>query len=289
MTTKRKTPRPRPVVLQVTAGGTNRVALQAALRVARALERDFESIFVEDDDLFSLAAMPFAREIPASGGRSRPLNQEQVARQMRAASSAAHREIERSAREADMPARFAVVRDEPEHAMREASSRASILALGEPVTPSSGHRELDVLMSCLAGVMGCLVVGSGARRAQGRVVAVVDQPERLEDILKTTARFAGPAAREIGFITLGQGLSARRQIEAGIRKLLPTELDVGVESLSSEDPGFVAAAVQRLGGGLLIARFGGPLIPRNEVIARITAQLECPLLLLRTGAENGED
>jgi len=288
VTTKRKTPRPRPVVLQVSAGGTNPVALQAALRVARALERDFESIFVEDDDLYSLAAMPFAREISASGGRSRPLNQEQVARQMRAASSAAHREIERRAREADMPARFAVVRDEPVHAMREASSKASILVLGEPVTPS-GHRELDMLMSCLAGVMGCLLVGTGARRSKGRIVAVIDQPERLEDILKTAARFAGKAPEGIGFITLGQGLGARRQIEAGIRKLLPSGLDVGVEALSSEDPGFVAAAVQRLGGGLLIARFGGPLIPRNEVIARITAQLDCPLLLLRTGAENGED
>ncbi len=287
MTTKRKRSRPRPVVLQVSASGTNPVALQAALRIARALERDFESIFVEDDDLFSLAAMPFAREISVSG-RSRPLNQEQVARQMRAASSAAHREIERSAREADMPASFAVVRDEPEHAMREASSKASILALGEPVT-QSGRREVDTLMSCLAGAMGCLLVGSGARRSKGRVVAVIDQPERLNDILKATARFAGSAAREIGFITLGQGMSARRQIEAGIRKLLPADLDVGVESLSSEDPGFVAAAVQRLGGGLLIARFGGPLIPRNEVIARLTAQLDCPLLLLRTGAENGDD
>lgn len=288
MTTKRKSPRPRPVVLQVSASGTNPVALQAALRVARALERDFESIFVEDDGLFSLAGMPFAREISASGGRSRPLNQEQVARQMRAASSAAHREIERTAREADMTSRFAVVRDEPEHAIRQASSKASILVLGEPVTPA-GHRELDTVMSCLAGVMGCLMVGSGARRSKGRVVAVIDQSERLEDILKTTARFAGPAAREIGFITLGQGLGTRRQIEAGIGKFLSGELDVGVESLSSEDPAFVAAAVRRLGGGLLIARFGGSLIPRNEVIARITAQLDCPLLLLRTGGENGDD
>ena len=288
MTTKRKSTRHRPVVLQVRSSGANPVALQAALRVARALERDFESIFVEDDDLFSLAAMPFAREISASGGRSRPLSQERVARQMRAASSAAHREIERSAREADMAAKFAVVRDEPEHAIRKASGKASILALGEPVSPA-GHRELDAIMSCLAGVMGCLLVGSSARRSKGRVVAVVDRREKLKDLLKTAARFAGSSAHEIGFIMLGAGLGVRREIEAGIRKLLPGDLDIGVEALSSEDPAFVAEAVQRLGGGLLIARYGGALVPRNEVIARITAQLDCPLLLLRTGNGNNDD
>ena len=288
MTTKRKSSRRGPVVLQVRSSGANPVALQSALRVARALERDFESIFVEDDDLISLSAMPFAREISAFGGRSRPLNQEQVARQMRAASSAAHREIERSAREADMAASFAVVRDEPEHAIREASNKASILAFGEPVSPA-GHRELDAIMSCLAGVMGCLLVGSGARRSKGRVVAVIDRREKLKDILKTAARLAGSSAHEIGFITLGVGLGARHEIEAGIRKLLKGDLDVGVEALSSEDPAFVAAAVQRLGGGLLIARYGGALVPGNEVIARITAQLDCPLLLLRTGNGNGDD
>ena len=83
--------------------------------------------------------------------------------------------------------------------------------------------------------------------------------------------------------------SSRREIETGIRKLFPDDLDVGVEALSSEDPAFVAEAVQRLGGGLLIARFGGALVPHNEVIVRITAQLDCPLLLLRMGNGNGDD
>ena len=59
------------MVLHLRSGRPSTVALEAALRVARAFGSEIESLFVEDEQLFDCAAYGFAREVSLSGRQSR--------------------------------------------------------------------------------------------------------------------------------------------------------------------------------------------------------------------------
>jgi len=280
---KRKSPGERPVVLQLRAGAANPVTLEAALRVAAALHRDFESIFVEDDDLLSLSAMPFAREITMTGRRSRPLSREVVARQMHAASLAAQREIESIARRLDVKTRFTTVRDEPAHAMRQAGKRAGILVFGEPISTAT-HRDMRAVVSCLAGVAGCLLVGQGVRRASGRIIALIDDLEHMDEIVAAALRFGGQSTDVLGVLAVAEALARPDEFAMRLTEIVGRARRVLVEQLRTDEPASLAHGVSRLGGGLLVAGFGGRLIGSDAAIVRVAAAIECPLLLLRPGA-----
>jgi hypothetical protein len=273
----------RPVVLQLRARSANPVTLEAALRLAAALHRDFESIFIEDDDLLSLSAMPFAREITMSGRRSRPLSQAAVERQMHASSMAARRQIEAIARRLDVKTSFTTVRDKPGHAMRQAGERAAILVFGEPISAAT-HREMRAVVSCLSGVAGCLLVGQGVRRAEGRVIALIDDPSRMKEIVEAALQFGDKSADELAVLAVPEVLSRPDEFAIELSAIVGRERRVLVEPLASGEPAALSHGVNRLGGGLLVAGFGGRLIGSDVEIARVAAALECPLLLLRPGA-----
>ena len=55
------------VVLHLRSSHPSTMAVEAALRVARAFGSDLESLFVEDEQLFDCAAYSFAREVSLSG------------------------------------------------------------------------------------------------------------------------------------------------------------------------------------------------------------------------------
>ena len=55
------------VVLHLRSGRPSTVALEAAVRVARAFGSEIESLFVEDEQLFDCAAYGFVREVSLSG------------------------------------------------------------------------------------------------------------------------------------------------------------------------------------------------------------------------------
>ncbi len=272
----------RRVVLQMRSGRSSPVALEAAIRMARALESELEGVFVEDEHLLSLAALPFAREISSTGRRSRPLSADVVGAEMRAAAATLRREFERLARAAAVPARFAVVRDEPERALRIASARASVLALCDPST-GEGLGGLRAVTACLSDLMGCLLVGAAVRRTSGRVIVALDALAVLPELVRMAERLAAATREELVLVKLGETLAAGGEADRLIGRALTGRIAVTVAQMGSDDA--MPETARRLGGGLLVAGFGGAVAPGEAELARLTAQLECPLLLLRSAPE----
>ena len=62
------------VVLHLRSGHPSTLAVEAALRVARAFGSDLESLFVEDEQLFDCAAYGFVHEVSLSGRESRAIS-----------------------------------------------------------------------------------------------------------------------------------------------------------------------------------------------------------------------
>ena len=123
------------VVLQLGSAHPSAIALEAAVRIARAFQSEIESVFVEDEQLFDCAAYGFVREVSLTGRVSRAVSAAGMTQDLRLAAQGARRQLEALARLAEVPLRSRVVRDEPLRALSIACAETgpwNVVALAEP-------------------------------------------------------------------------------------------------------------------------------------------------------------
>lgn len=281
MTAEREGIRTRSVVLHLRSGRANPIALEAASRLAHAMRAEFESLFVEDQELLSLAELPFAREISVTGRQSRVLSPALVGREARARSLAVRREIEQFAKGSQIKCRFEAIREAPDAALTIASERASILVLEHPFIGKMRTRP-PALSLCVGSVKGCLVIGSRARRSHGPVVIVLDRPEALDRVAELAEHWMAGDTEDVILVLFEPALGQRARLREAAEKMFPADKTVRIQAIATERPEHALADITRsVGAGLVVARHGGHLVPDEVRLAGLVSALECPLLLYR--------
>jgi hypothetical protein len=86
------------------------ITLETAAELAAQLQAELHGLFVEDENLFRLAGMPFAREIGGSSASTRPLNREVIERTFRAKAEEAKRGLIANAQRVQVEWAFQVCR-----------------------------------------------------------------------------------------------------------------------------------------------------------------------------------
>ncbi len=266
------------VVLRMRGGAASPLAVEAAMRLARAFRGELRGLFIEDEDLLSLAGLPFAQEISLTGRRSRPLSIELVREEMGAASKAMEREFARLTRAARVPARFEVVQGVAEDALRSVM-KEGILAIGEPLT-LAGRSAIHGMMSELSGLAGIVLVGGEARRAEGPVLAVIDAESNVALMVDTAEALARLGGESVVLILDAEKPDEAARLEQQAREALDRDTRCHFERMESVTARTVGFLARRAAGGIVVAGFGG-LLARDETDAMRTAcTLDCPLLLL---------
>ena len=113
------------------------IALSAAIRIAQAFQSEIESLFVENEQLLDCTSFSFVREVSLTGrvGRA-PFRGRKWRLGLRLAANDARRQLERLARQAEVPLRSRVVRDEPLRAISVACAETgpwNVVVLAEPL------------------------------------------------------------------------------------------------------------------------------------------------------------
>jgi hypothetical protein len=101
--------------------------LRAAAELAQSMELALLGLFVEEADLFQLAALPFAAEVSVPSARTRRLDPATMALALRARSGEARRALARRLEGATVPWDFTTVRGSALSAMLEASTGSDLL------------------------------------------------------------------------------------------------------------------------------------------------------------------
>lgn len=291
------------VVLQLCSEHPNRIALEAALRVAKAFESEVESLFVEDRGLLDCACFPFVREVSLSGRRSQPLSAEAVERQMRWMAAAMGRELSALARLVDVPLRHTVVRDEPMAALARACSERgpwNVVALGHTLGREAGE-YVQRMFEAVTDTTGLILAGPAARRTTGPVVVVVEELADLEPMLRAAERLSPPGEverkgaegarrtadrrepRGVTLLLVGDSEDKSAWMEGQARLVLGESADTTVARAVVTQGGeaVLAEVLRRLHGGFVVGRFGGVLAPPGGQMRHLIASLECPLFLMR--------
>jgi hypothetical protein len=273
------------VVLQMGSARPSVVALEAAVRIARAFQSEIESIFVEDRQLFDCAGYGFVREVSLTGRQSRAVSADGMTRDLRLAAQAARRQLEALARRADVPLRSRVVRDEPLRALSIACAESgpwNVVALAEPFAGGNGHLLKQLLVE-IAGATGLVMVGPRARRVTGPAVVAVEDVGRMPALLRAAERLAAVDGAMIVLLVIAADEERLAQMEGQARLVVGAREDVRIETAAAARglASVVAEALRRLKGGFVICQFGGLVVPDEGDLKPLASVLECPLFLVR--------
>jgi hypothetical protein len=273
------------VVLHLRTGCPNAVALEAAVRVARAFGSDLESLFVEDEQLFDCAAYGFVREVSFSGQHSRNMSRDAMMRDLHLAAQGARRQVEAMARKAEVPLRCRVVRDEPLRALSIACAETgpwNVVALGEPFTGGTG-KVLKQVLAEVSGSTGLIAVGPKAQRVTGDVVIAVEDTAQLPDMLHTAERLAALEEAQIVLLLVAPDEEHLAQMDGEARLVIEAREGVRIQSaaVARGEAAVIAETLRQLGGGMVICQFGGLVVPDEGDLRPLASVLECPLFLVR--------
>ena len=271
------------VVVQLGSAHPSAIALEAAVRVARAFQSEIECVFVEDAQLFDCAAYSFVREVSLSGRRRSAVSAAAMTRDLRLAEKGARRQLQALARRADVPLRSRVVRDEPLRAISIACAERgpwNVVALAAPFGNGSMLRQLLVEIS---GTTGLVTVGPMAQRVSGPVIVVVEDAQRLPDMLRTAERMAALDASEIVLLLVATDEDGLALLEGQARLLAPErdELRIELAEVARGEAAVIAEGLRRRRGGFVICQLGGLIVPDAGDLRPLAGALECPLLLVR--------
>ena len=162
------------VVVTLDAASENRAAIDTAARLAARTGAALHGVFVEDEELLHLAALPFARQITIGTGAEK-LSSDDIALQLRAEAARARRELTAAARSYRVDCTFEVIRGGNEVAIAGASERDLVVA-GGLTRPIGRHfrveaRRWSSLRS--AAAPGPLLLARTAWTAAGSVVILL--------------------------------------------------------------------------------------------------------------------
>lgn len=261
------------------------VAIEAAIRIAKAYHSEIESVVVTDRQIFDAAGYAFAREICVSRPSQGPIAVAEIARQIELAGRALQRRVELLAGQAEVPVLARVVEDTPVGALASAcqvSGPWNVVALGEVAT-GDWLRRLDVLFERVTGMTGVLLAGPRSRIGDGPVVAVIEDIERLTGMLRAAERIARVTESEIVVAVVAETRAMQAWIEDHIRLATGIAPETPVVTLGRPGGGVAVAAeaLRRLGAGFVIAEHGGILVPRDGDAGALLAAMESPLLVVR--------
>jgi nucleotide-binding universal stress UspA family protein len=184
-------PRPHPierVIVPLDAASESAAAIDTAARLAARAKAPLHGVFVEDEDLLHLAALPFAREISLGAATAR-MTTAQVELSLKAAAERARRELEAAAARHGVDFTFEVVRGAATMALASASESDFVVAGGE-TRPIGPHFRLEHRWwSSLEVTPGPFLLVRAATGADGAVVVL------LRDRSRAAARLLAAAAQ----------------------------------------------------------------------------------------------
>lgn len=270
------------------AGEAQDTAVDAAVCLAQAFESEIESVFIEDRQLFDLAELPFAREIPLSGRGARAMSSAALARDMRAHASALQRNVLSRAKAADVKAQARVMRAEPVKALADVCAENgpwNVVTVGTAVRNGTGHAGAGIaeLFEAVHATTGVVVTGPRAQRTSGPVIAIVEELERVVPMMRAAERIATATGGDARLWLLEHDEARQDWIEGQIRLALGNTPGINFEvvDMSVHTPRSVAGMIRRAGAGFVITRFGGMLARRQQDVAPFADLIDGPLFLVR--------
>lgn len=193
------------VVVPLDAVAESRTAIDTAARLAAQWRVPLHGVFIEDEELIALAALPFARQVTLCVG-CEPLTKENVDSQLRAAAERARQELAATAERHHVEWSFEILRGPLSE--KTLGGERDFLVAGAATRPIGSHfQAASRWWSSLTLTSGPLLLARRQWAGGGTVLAMLRRrgPEaaRLLDISARLASFSAASLSVVGSRDLG--------------------------------------------------------------------------------------
>ncbi len=166
------------LVLSLYYSASDRTTMELAARLAHTLGRDLFGLFLADESLLGLAALPFARELRPLGGGWQPLDAQRLAGEVDLVARTAERLFGETVRAMGAEAHFQIVRTSAAQAMASVSQAGDVVLVAEPGSAAGRvtHTFLSLVEAAFASAGRVMFIPHRIVRERGPVVALVRTP-----------------------------------------------------------------------------------------------------------------
>ncbi len=269
----------RRIALALDCSTLNLVALETAVSLAAATGAELHAVFIEDECLYSLAAMPFAREISFSGTRTRVFNSEHATREIKRSVDAARIAVSAAASRARIRWVFDTTRGQLDDALVRVSRSAQILALGSSRSRIGRVHSVSALRAGMHHGSGVVIAPPAADFPHGPVVAILSPGAEPEAIVKTAERMAAQSARPHRFLIVSDSAAERASLHQRVLEVQSNSVEVAFCEINTLSQ--VTRAVRLHSPGLVIADIDYAHLDEATSTERVSEAFGAPLLLMQ--------
>lgn len=266
---------PQRIVLHLRFGLAERVTIRVAAELAHMLGLALHGVFLRDEAITELTALPFVREFRLATGAWQALDARRIAEEQRAAVDEARRLLDEAAAAFGVSMLFDMGGDQVAVASRE----GDIIVVAQPRLPAEQlvHATagwLEAAHNCGASVM--LVPPVLARR--DGPIAVVVCPDS-DVALTMAARLAVSAGEALLVLAWGPPEMARQAVEEARSAGLPAAR-IMVRQLAGVAPEQVAEALDAIGERLVVLASGACGADNAAVSSLLASSRGVPVLVV---------
>lgn len=275
----------RRILVALDASRDSRAALQAAAELAALLEAELSGLFVEDEDVFNLAGLPFAREFGYGGPGQRALDRATLERQFRIVAEEARRALERAAAARRVRWSFRVARGRVARELLNAALESDMVALGKAYRPLTRARRLGSAARAVAakGPMAVLLTETGAVPGDHPVTVTYDDSACARRALAVAGRLAQRGRRTLDVLLLAADAERARALEEAVsRQLQGSGVAARFRTLPPGDAAALKGALEGQQSALLVLGLECYPLAEDE-LERLLGETGCPVLLIRGG------
>jgi hypothetical protein len=256
------------------------MAVTTAVALARSLEAELLGLFVEDVELFDLAALPCAGEVGFPSAMRRVLDVEALERSLRAQAGRLRQDL--TTRLAGVPTRwtFEVVRGRIAGELAAAASGQDLVVLPMPLAARGRRVPRGQVARAFGQLRAPLLLVDESqrhRRAIGVVVPAHTEPAAIVDVLRGLAPFDGHVVR---FVAIGRlaGWDAWRETVSGL--LAQAGLSGQFRVAAAPDGGELRRLVGDEARGVVVVVADDPAIRETVIDAAAIPLLLLPSLVV---------
>lgn len=269
----------RNIALALDCSTLNKVALETAVNLAAATGANLRAVFIEDECLYSLAAMGFAREISFSGTRARSFSSEQISLDIKRSADAARAVVSAAARRARVKWAFDTTRGHLEDALARVGDTAEILALGSSRSRIGRVHSIASLRATMHHGSGVLVAPVTMEFPGGPVVAVISPGAEVGVVVKTAEQISSQSDRSHRFLIVSDNAAERAAMHQALLEAQSTSVEVAFCDYN-ELP-HVTRAVRLHAPGLVIADIDYAHLDDASSTERVSEAFGAPLILIQ--------
>ncbi|HUI95758.1 MAG TPA: hypothetical protein VLX44_08405 [Xanthobacteraceae bacterium] len=232
--------------------------LSLAVEVARLLDLDLFGLFVEDEGLLHLAALPFVREFSPLGGGWRAIERERLAGDLQSAARTAQRLFADAVKGMARSCEFGIVRGSMAEAIAAHTRAGDIIVLSAPATAGEypAKQFPRLIETALHSAAGVLLVPRQIAREAGDVVAIAAAPDDAS--IRLAAAIARAAKEELVIVELFDAGEGDTRTSEEVRPTRRT-----ASRVAASDPSMLIAAFRSERERLVVITHGAtdPTLP----------------------------